>query len=87
VCLRHGITWLALFGSVATGEATPASDADVLVEFEPGRRVTYLDLERIAVELSPLFGHRPIDLAKPKQLHWAIRDRVLSEAIVLYGRR
>ena len=72
---------------MARGEATPESDADLLVEFEPDRRVTYLDLERIAVELSPLLDHRPVDLAKPKQLHWAIRDRVLSEAIVLYGRR
>jgi predicted nucleotidyltransferase len=86
-CVRHGIKWLALFGSVARGEATPESDADLLLEFEPGRRVTYLDLERIALDLSPLFGHRPVDLAKPTQLHWVIRDRVLSEAIVLYGRR
>ena len=42
---------------------------------------------RIAGELSSLFGGRRIDLAKPAQLHWAIRDRVLAEARVLYGAR
>lgn len=30
-----GVRSLALFGSVARDEATPASDVDVLVEFEP----------------------------------------------------
>ena len=32
----YGVKSLALFGSVARGEATPASDVDMLVEFDPG---------------------------------------------------
>jgi uncharacterized protein len=85
ICRQNGITWLAVFGSVVRGEANADSDVDVLVQFEKGRRLTYLDLEQIASELSPLFDGRRVDLAKPSQLHWAIRDRVLAEACVLYG--
>ncbi|MGH3754182.1 MAG: nucleotidyltransferase family protein [Pseudonocardiaceae bacterium] len=34
---RRGIRRLVLFGSVLRGEDTPASDVDLLVEFEEGR--------------------------------------------------
>jgi predicted nucleotidyltransferase len=85
VCSRHGIKWLAVFGSVARGEARPDSDVDVLVTFKPGFPVGgYIGLERAAEELSPLFGGRWVDIGQPKQLHWFIRDRVLAEARVLY---
>lgn len=38
----YGGRSIAVFGSVARGEAVPASDVDFLVEFEPGRSL--LDL-------------------------------------------
>lgn len=85
ICARNRITWLAVFGSVARGEARPESDVDLLATYADGTVVTYLDLARIAEELSPLFDNRPVDLGKPSQLHWYIRDRVLREARVLYG--
>jgi predicted nucleotidyltransferase len=85
VCSRNGITWFAVFGSVARGEARPDSDVDVLVKFKPGFPIEgYIGLERVAEELSPLFGGRWVDIGQPKQLHWFIRDRVLAEARVLY---
>lgn len=37
-CRRHGIRRLALFGSVPRDDFGPASDVDVLVDFEPGDR-------------------------------------------------
>lgn len=85
VCVRHRITWLAVFGSVARGEARPDSDVDLLVEFVPGARVTYIDLEGAADELGAVFGRPRVDIARPKQLHWYIRDKVLAEARVLYA--
>ena len=84
ICVRNGITWLAVFGSVARGEARLDSDVDVLVKFKPNLRLGYIGLERIADELKPLFGGRWVDIGQPKQLHWFIRDRVLAEARVLY---
>jgi predicted nucleotidyltransferase len=35
-CRRHYISRLSLFGSVLREDFGPASDVDVLVEFEPG---------------------------------------------------
>lgn len=86
VCRRHRVTWLAVFGSVARGEARPDSDVDVLVEFEPDAKISYLDLEDLAIDLSPLLGGRYVDIGFPRQIHWYIRDQVLKEARVIYAR-
>ena len=37
---RHGVTQLALFGSIARGEAGPSSDVDLLIEVDPHARFT-----------------------------------------------
>ncbi|MBA3430444.1 MAG: nucleotidyltransferase domain-containing protein [Actinobacteria bacterium] len=37
VAARHGAGAVRVFGSVARGQEGPTSDADFLVEFEPGR--------------------------------------------------
>ncbi|MCL4741495.1 MAG: nucleotidyltransferase domain-containing protein [Phycisphaerales bacterium] len=54
---------LALFGSVARGEARPGSDTDILVEFEPDARVTLLTLARLLTRLESLLG-RGVDLVE-----------------------
>ena len=86
VCNSFGVAWLALFGSVARGEATPESDVDLLYELEPGRRMGYIALETMSEEFGLIFGRTRVDLARPSQLHWLIRDKVLAEAQVLYAR-
>ena len=40
----RGVTALALFGSLARGSETEASDIDVLVDLEDSRRFSLLDL-------------------------------------------
>ena len=79
---RHHIRKLALFGSVLRDDFTPASDVDVLVEFEPGTRIglRFFALEQ---ELSELLG-RKIDLNTPGFLSKQFRDQVISEAEPLY---
>ena len=84
ICQRFGVRWLAVFGSVARGESRPESDVDVLYELRPGRPMGYFELERLAGELSPIFGGRYVDIARPAQIHWYIRDSVMAEAKVLY---
>jgi predicted nucleotidyltransferase len=51
---RHGARSIALFGSVARGDDTPASDADFLVEFEDGSSL--FDLMHLADDLHELLG-------------------------------
>lgn len=79
---RHHIRKLALFGSVLRDDFTPASDVDVLVEFEPGTRVglRFFALEQ---ELSELLG-RKVDLNTPGFLSAYFRDQVIAEAEPLY---
>ncbi len=82
LCRRHGIRRLALFGSVLRGDASPDSDVDVLVEFEPGR-TPGLRFIVIQDELSLLLGHR-VDLNTPGFLSPHFRDRIVREALPLY---
>ncbi|MDV2482444.1 nucleotidyltransferase family protein [Methanoculleus sp. Wushi-C6] len=80
VAARHGARAVRVFGSVARGEETPASDLDLLVEFEPGRSL--LDQIALAQDLEDLLG-REVDVVTEKGLHWYIRDASLRDAVPL----
>jgi len=75
---------LALFGSVARGEARPESDVDLLVTFLPGTQVGFLILGQMKRELTEIF-HRPVDLVPQNGLNPVIRESVLAEARELYA--
>jgi hypothetical protein len=81
-CRRNHIRRLALFGSVLREDFRPESDIDVLVEFEPG---THLGLRFFELEsqLGEFFGRR-VDLNTPGFLGKSFRDKVLSDAEILY---
>lgn len=81
-CRRHHIRRLALFGSVLRSDFGPASDVDVLVEFEPDH-VPGLAFFTMQQELSTLIG-RPVDLNTPGFLSRYFRESVLKEAEPLY---
>ena len=82
LCERHGIRRLSVFGSAARGELRPDSDIDVLVEFEPGRRIG-LRFITIQDELTQLLG-RPVDLNTRGFLSPSFVDRVSNEAVPVY---
>lgn len=84
ICRRHGISRLALFGSVLRDDFGPQSDIDVLIEFEPGLHVGFR-IFRVEEEFSALFGGHKVDLVNPKYLNRFIKDRVLSEAKVIHA--
>jgi uncharacterized protein len=86
VCRQHRIRWLAVFGSHARGEARPDSDVDVVVEFAPGM-TPGLGMIRVADALRPAFGGRRVDLVTRRGLSPRLRERILSEARVLYAAR
>jgi len=78
--LRRGwpIRSLALFGSVARDEASPASDLDILVEFEaPVGLSDFLALED---KLSALTDRR-VELVSRRALKPFIGRHVLREAV------
>ena len=82
-CEKHQIARLALFGSVLRDDFSPASDVDVLVEFDPAARVGLIRFATIEQALSDLFG-RSVDLNTVEFLSKYFRDEVLSEAEYLY---
>ena len=75
VVAQHGARNVRVFGSVARGEAGPASDVDLLVEMEPGR--TLLDLARLLNSLQDLIDC-DVDVVDQGGLHWYIRDQILD---------
>lgn len=82
-CRKHHIRKLALFGSVLRDDFGPASDVDVLVEFERGYPVGLIRLSGIERELAQLLG-RNVDMNTPGSLSPAFRDDVLREAAIQY---
>ena len=80
IAAKHGAYNVRVFGSVARGQARADSDVDFLVDIEVGRNL----LDRIALiqELEALLG-RQVDVAKLKNLHECIREKVLQEAVLL----
>jgi predicted nucleotidyltransferase len=83
LCERYGVAELSVFGSVARGEASKASDLDLLYVLRPDRSLGFA-INRLEDELAELFG-RPVDLVSKKALHRLIRDDVLAEARLLYA--
>lgn len=86
LCRRHGIARLSLFGSVLRDDFDAESDVDVLVEFEPGTRVSYFTLGGLQQDLSDVFG-RHVDLKTPTTLSQYVVKRVLDSAEPIYVRR
>src|SRR5215510_15090914 len=74
-----GIKSLALFGSVARGEATEASDVDLLVEFE--RPVGLFHFFTVQHYLEDILGVAQVDLVMPDALHKESKEGILREAI------
>jgi hypothetical protein len=84
-CLKHRIRSLALFGSVLRDDFGPASDVDVLVEFEPSHVPGLLGLASMERELSAMLGGRRVDMRTPRDLSRYFRDDVLAHAVVQYA--
>jgi predicted nucleotidyltransferase len=74
----YGVKTLALFGSVARGEARPDSDVDLLVEFD--RPVGLFGLVALQQRLEQLLGC-PVDIGTPDSLKAPIRARVMEECV------
>jgi hypothetical protein len=78
---RLGVRRLALFGSVAAGNARPHSDMDFLVEFEQATFDGYMDLKAF---LEGVF-RRKVDLVLADALKPALRPRIMRQAVHVAG--
>jgi predicted nucleotidyltransferase len=74
---RYGIRTVRLFGSVTRGEAGPASDVDILVDFEPGRSL--LDQAGFEQDLEALLGC-PVEVVVEGGISPYLEANILREA-------
>lgn len=79
IAAKHGAYNVRVFGSVARGEATPASDIDFLIDYDLSRTTPWFPGGLLA-DLEELLG-RKVDIVTEKGLHQLIRDRILNEAV------
>lgn len=80
---KHGVKKAAIFGSVARGDATATSDIDLLVEFR-GKK-TLFDLAGLRIELEERLKKK-IDLVTYRSLHPLLKERILNEQKIIYGK-
>ncbi|GJD16770.1 DNA polymerase beta domain protein region [Rivularia sp. IAM M-261] len=78
---KHGAFNLRLFGSVARGEETEQSDIDFLIDYDLDKISSWFP-SGLVEDLETLLNRR-VDVVTINSLHYLIRDKVLSEAIVL----
>ena len=74
------MTDIRVFGSMSRGEANDNSDVDLLVTLAPG--TSALALVGLLLDAQELLGRR-VDVVTEPSLHPALRDRVLSDAVLL----
>ena len=79
--VESGVKRAAFFGSFARGEATEDSDIDLLIEFK-GKKKSLLDLVALKMELEEALG-RHVDLITYNSLHPLLRERILSEQVII----
>ena len=73
----HGAHNVRIFGSMASGQATPDSDLDLLVDFEAGRSL----LDRIALmqDLEDLLGI-DVDVVTTRSVHPDLQAEIVGSA-------
>lgn len=81
IARSHGVTYLALFGSVARGEERPDSDVDLAVRF--GRRVTLFDLVDLQLRFQKILA-RSVDLIPLDDIYSFMHDSLNRDRVVLY---
>jgi len=80
IAVRHGVTRVRVFGSIARGDDHPDSDVDLLVQTGPSTTPWFpgglvADLEKLLA--------RPVHVVTERGLDDLLRDRVLAEAVAL----
>lgn len=84
LCAKNDVQFLGLFGSTARGEATGASDVDLLVRFSKVKSL--FELVRIEDEFREAFG-KPVDLVTERSVSPYLIDRIRRDMRVLYEQK
>ncbi len=80
ICRKNDISYCALFGSYARGEATEKSDIDLLVKFSRPKGFNWVEA---ALEIEDTLGKK-VDLITVNGLSPLIKDYVMANLSILY---
>ncbi len=80
VCKRNDISYCAVFGSFARGEADERSDIDLLVRFSKPKGFDWIDA---ALEIEDELG-RKVDLVTEAALSPHLKEYVFRDLKILY---
>jgi predicted nucleotidyltransferase len=78
-----GIISLALFGSVARGEAQEGSDVDLMCEIDRNSRVDLIRFAGIQLKLED-FMQRPVDLVERDAMRPRIRASAETDMVAIF---
>jgi len=77
---QFGVRHAAVFGSVARGEATAASDIDVLLDLDEYRPIGVFEYARLKLYIDTLLGGSG-DVVNRRTLKPLLRDNILRDAV------
>lgn len=80
LAIRHGARNVRVFGSVVRGEASEASDVDLLVDMEEGRSL--LDLVGFWQDVEDLLGMK-VDVVTDGGISPYMKAKIYAEAVPL----
>jgi uncharacterized protein len=80
---RRGVRHAAVFGSIARGDAKPASDIDIMIELDPTAPIGVFEYVGITQYLSDLFP-APVDVANRSNLKPLVRSSAERDAVYAF---
>lgn len=81
ICKRNDVSYCAVFGSFARGEATEESDVDLLVKFS--KQIGLFGFVGVEQDLEDALD-RKVDLATDKMIGKYIRENVMRDLKIIY---